>query len=169
MEEFFLKLGLMTQRNHAELIQEIRALRTSMDALTAEISKLADTSTSNHAELKDCVGNVAEKISALADTSASNHTELKDCVGNVAEKISTLADTSALNHNELKYCVGDVNEKVSEFADTSVANQIELKKYVSFLTKKITADDSADKESLKSIEELLRLTAANQMMNLIAK
>ena len=86
MEDFFIKLGFMTQKNNAELIQEIRALRTSIDALAAEISALNRTSTANHAD-------VAKKITALAESSTANHND-------VAEKISALAETST-NMQEL--------------------------------------------------------------------
>ena len=126
MEEFFLKLGLMTQRNHAELIKELRELKLAVDNLTAKIQIISDKSSANHAAIQNSLDGVADKISALNDTSNTNHMTIQNSVEVLAKNIYQL-------------------------------------------TNKMVADNRDEKEILTAMEELLRLTAANQMMNLIGK
>ena len=98
MEEFFLKLGLMTQRNHAELIQEIKALRTGIDALTAEISALVEMSTSNHAELKNSLDIITNKLYVFSDAETANHLAIKNSFDVMTKKITALANISNSNY-----------------------------------------------------------------------
>ena len=122
MEEFFLKLGLMTQKNHTELIQTVNGLRMSIEALTKEIAKLNSKVVESKTDLSD-------KISSLVDAT---------------KEISTLMKATSDNRNALAKGI------------FSLANQT-------------TVDNRALKESLENLEELLRLMAANQVMNLVDK
>ena len=151
MEEFFLKLGLMTQRNHAELIKELRELKLAVDNLTAKIQIISDKSSANHAAIQNSLDGVADKISALNDTSNTNHMTIQNSLDGMTDKISALNDTSNTNH-------------------MTIQNSVEvLAKNIYQLTNKMVADNRDEKEILTAMEELLRLTAANQMMNLIGK
>ena len=42
MEEFLFKIGIMTQRNHETLIQELRALRASVNTLNEALKATAN-------------------------------------------------------------------------------------------------------------------------------
>ena len=140
MEEFFLKLGLMTQKNHTELIQTVDGLRMSIEALTKEIAKLNSKVVESNTDLSD-------RISSLVDAT---------------KEISTLIKATSENQSAL-------NEKLSTLMKATSDNRNALAKGIFSLANQTTVDNRALKESLENLEELLRLMAANQVMNLVDK
>ena len=147
MEEFFFKLGLMTQKNHTELLQKVDGLQTSIEALTKEISKLNSTIVESHADLSG-------KISSLVDTT---------------KNLFAFATSSITNDTEIKNSLVTITDKLHVFADVEASDHAAFDKKLSTLTNQTAVDNHALKEYLENVEELLRLMAANQIMNLVDK
>lgn len=180
MENFFLKLGLMTQKNHAELIQEIKALRESVDALNEKISESTKDSVANNAKIKNSLAGITDKLYAFADSAASNHAEVaanlsaltKGATANHAElakKISALTKDSTANHAEVEDSLANLIGKISALIAASNANKSFVTEKIVALSNKIIADNQTEKETLENMEELIRLMFANQVMNLAEK
>ena len=232
MEEFFFKLGLMTQKNHTELLQKVDGLQTSIEALTKEISKLNSTIVESHAdlsgkisslvdttknlfafatssitndtEIKNSLVTITDKLHVFADVEASDHAAfdkklstltnqtavdnhaLKEYLENVEEslrflgdKTSSLVDTtknlsaftasSITNDTEIKNSLVTITDKLHVFADAEASDHAAFDKKLSTLTNQTAVDNRALKEYLENVEELLRLMAANQIMNLVDK
>ena len=162
MENFFLKLGLMTQKNHAELIQEIKALRESVDALNEKISESMKASTANNAKIKNSLAGITDKLYAFADSAASNHAE-------VAANLSALTKGTTANHAEVEDSLANLIGKISALIAASNANKSFVTEKIVALSNKIIADNQTEKETLENMEELIRLMFANQVMNLAEK
>ena len=98
MEEFFFKLGLMTQKNHTELIQTVNGLRMSIEALTKEIAKLNSKVVESKTDLSD-------KISSLVDATKEISTLMKATSDNrnaLAKGIFSLANQTTVDNRALK-------------------------------------------------------------------
>ena len=162
MEEFFLKLGLMTQKNHTELIQAVDGLRMSIDALTKEIARLNSAVVESHTDLSD-------KISALADATKNfsahvteNFSKVEAAQNDSDKKILTITKTTSDNQAALE-------KNFSALTTTTNSAHVTLAEKISTLANQTAGDNRALKEYLENLEELLRLMAANQVMNLVEK
>lgn len=144
MEEFFLKLGLMTQKNHNELMQTVDGLRVNIESLTTEIAKLNSQVTKSHMDLSD-------KIDALVDAT-------KNLSAHITENFLKVENAQV-----------NLDKKFSYLKEEMTSNQSVLEERFATMANQTTAVNSAVKESLDNVEELLRLTAANQIMNLVEK
>lgn len=117
---------------------------------------------------------------ALSNTLRQNDlAELKT----ILERVEMPEEMTQRNHEVLikelqvlRLSVDALNAKLSEVAVSIAANQTATDEKISSLSKGIFSlasqtmtDTRAVKESLESVEELLRLTAANQIMNLVDK
>ena len=241
MEEFFLRLGLMTQKNQTELMQTVNGLRVSIESLTTEIAKLNSQVTESHMDLSDKISslidatknlsahitenfskieteqvNLDKKFSYLKEGMINNQSALEERFATLTkatndsrsaleekfatltkatndnqsaleekfatfmmaisdnqsaleEKFSALDEISIANNAEIKNLLITITDKLYVFADTYASDHAAFYKKISTLASQTTNDNNAVKKSLENVEELLRLTAANQIMNLIEK
>ena len=219
LEEFLFKLGLMTQKNHTELLQSVDGLRMSIESLTTEITKLNLKVAESHTDLSNKISSLVdatkklsthvtenfskieiaqnnldkklltlttatsdnqsvleEKFSAFSDSSIANDAEIKNSLITITEKLYIFADAEASIHTafdkKLKRTITNHNaldKKISDLAEATTDNRNALAKGIFSLATQMTTDSRAVKESLENVEDLLRLTAANQIMNLIDK
>ena len=162
MDEFFLKLGLMTQKNHKELLQAFNELRMSIEALTKEIAKLNSQVVESHTDLSNKISSLAEATKNISSHVTESFSKVEVAQIYSDKKISTLKEETTTNHATLA-------KGFSTLIKETTASHATLDKKLSMLENQTITDTRAVKESLENVEELLRLTAANQIMNLVDK
>ena len=113
MEEFFFRLGIMTQRNHEELFRAVEKLQKSIDILSAEVAKL-----NSRADLAD------QKISALAETSSKNHDELKSAFAATDQKISALKNETIKSNGNANENAANIMELLKLVATNQIMNLV---------------------------------------------
>jgi len=122
LEEFFVKLGLVTQKNHAELLKTIAELKIIVDTLDFRLQRQCDEINSRFELNERALRQVDEQIALANELRRNEMSEVKSSVVALTKKISALSDEYQRNADELS-----------------------------------------------AVGELLRLTAANQIMNLVEK
>ena len=147
MEEFFVKLGLVTQKNHAELLKTIAELKIIVDTLDFRLQRQCDEINSRFELNERALRQVDEQIALTNELRRNEMSEVKSSVVALTKKISAASETSSTNHAELKSSVVALTKKISALSDEYQRNADEL----------------------SAVGELLRLTAANQIMNLVEK
>ena len=117
MEDLFYKLGLMTQKNNAELIQAIQNLQLSIEDFKNKFSTAQNLNSKNFSDLADVINfNHAEMKNIFTESEKNNVGKLNS----VVDEISNLKkDLHALN--------SDLNKKIDIFNNNVNSNHAEMK------------------------------------------
>ena len=179
MEDIMYRIGLMTQRNNVELQQKLDDLQSSLKDINTSLVDLKNQIASIKAESNERFVNIAKSIDEIKNSNVANHAEilegLKALEGKSEDNLLTLISSlkrflvDLEHHRDEK--LHELNENISRNAnDLKNSQNLNLQRQDETF-KQILGElsQSVKPNDIFILEELLRLIAANQMMNLVDK
>ena len=158
MEDFLLKLGFMTRKNNLELLQMLATMQTKINEFNNNVKDL-------QSQLATAQNLNSKNFSELADAMKINHLEIMNLIQE-NQKNNTAANDA------LKFQLANFesaqNEKIAALENSVQTVSENILKSVEESEKNNTATNKSLSEiqtDLSVVEELLKLTSANQIMN----